>query len=105
MKYGLSVFLTDVYPLVVALVALYYGVQVIVKLAKNKPVVMICSGREVAVFCLVATTLVLFYLHLQLRWILAGFENSAALEVFWAINEGAIWLLIIWILRRIAKKV
>lgn len=105
MKYGLTIFVTDVYPIIIALVALYYGVRVVLKLARDKPVVVLCSGKEVTIFCVVATALVLSYLHLQLRWIFRGFENSAALEVLWSLNEGAIWILVAWILRRIENKV
>jgi hypothetical protein len=105
MKYGLMVFITDIYPIMVALLAVFYGGKVLLRMAQDKPVVVIFSGKKVIVFCVLATVLVLVYLHLQLRWIVHGFENKAHLEAVWSLNEGAIWILVAWFLRSVSRQV
>lgn len=105
MKYGLTVFITDIYPILVALIAVFYGGKVLLRMAQDRPVVVIFSGKRVMLFCTLSTVLVLTYLHLQLRWIVQGFENSALLEAIWSLNEGAIWILIAWFLRSISRQV
>lgn len=105
MKYGLMVFITNIYPIMVALLAVFYGGKVLLRMAQDKPVVVIFSGKKVIVFCILATVLVLVYLHLQLRWIVHGFENKAYLEAVWSLNEGAIWILVAWFLRSVSRQV